>query len=321
VVTDKHEVLRAIPVGDTGARFVFTAGREGKAPDELVFLKDEGYAVVRSWTSDRFSDGLYLVFLGASHTELAHKHQDDLSFILHSCGRALIDDAGHNSYQNDANRAFTVGPYAHNSVVIGNPDIVAWRYGTAKARLTSAVRHDGFTEASGFTDEHPVYRHTRTLLLLDRGALVVIDRLTPKPGASRPARAEFVQLFNFGDGLLLDMTAPGVIHARASDSDRPVMDLQVIAPTDASLAVIRGQAEPMIGWTAPRFGDPLRQSSALAIRTAGTAATIATVLSFQRDCGRALQPADVSAHHDESGSLSLEWGGEDGVRQRWTLGH
>lgn len=289
MLTEDNSVLGPFAERSAMVRYVLSAGTRGRTPPALTTMKDDGYAVVRR-------GDLYLLFTAASNKSLSHKHEDDLSFILYACGRTLVDEGGHISYQPDEERAFTVGPYAQNSVVIGSPQPEPWRNGSGRARLTRAERHDRFIELSGVTHEHRHFTHARTLLLIDHGALVVLDHVTPKPLAPK-AETTFTQLFNV--------------------RDESAIKLEVLAPVGAAVKRLIGQRTPMVGWRAEKFGGTLQPSPALAVQTTGTSATIASVIRFEAECGRGLNRSEVAVREKADGTVFVEWADRRGVRQKW----
>jgi hypothetical protein len=242
---------RFAPIGDTDRRVMARHPllQGARAKDGLSVLDQEGYAVFRQ-------RALYLLFTAASHKGLAHKHSDDLSFVLYACGRMLIDEGGHVSYEADEQRSFTVGPYAHNSVVIGTPALRPSVRAHGRTKLTRAVQRDGVVEVQGVTEESGDYRHTRTLRLR-AGDLVVIDEITALGWVPNPV--EWTQIFNADPAI------------------------EIVPPAGAILDILEGRRTPMIGWRATKFGRPLEPRRTLAVRITGAWSAV-TVLRFEQSC-------------------------------------
>src|SRR5204862_7240449 len=89
--------------------------KKGKRPEKTsYFFPHAGWPVMRSsW--DR--DALCLI-MDAGPYGTAHAHEDKLSFILDAYGSHLVAEAGIFTYDASAMRKYSLGPAAHNTVLI-----------------------------------------------------------------------------------------------------------------------------------------------------------------------------------------------------------
>lgn len=101
-------------------QYVYTAsyGLEGQAPTErMKVFPRSGYGVLRKdWSMN--GSGTWMMLLAATHSE-AHKHNDDLSFLLYHGGGELITEAGSRNYNySDPLTEYCYSSYGHNVLFV-----------------------------------------------------------------------------------------------------------------------------------------------------------------------------------------------------------
>lgn len=93
-------------------------GVTGTAPSDVAVFPNSGYAIMRSSWKDSAERATYLLFMAATHSS-AHKHGDDLNFLLYH-GGDLFTEAGNKDYTyTDEMTAYTYSGYAHNVLTVG----------------------------------------------------------------------------------------------------------------------------------------------------------------------------------------------------------
>lgn len=118
-IGDSAKRRRAIPLwnGQNEYRYMITNGKEGTEPLQTgkVFC-EAGYGVIRKdWSMD--GNGTWMMLLAATHS-MAHKHNDDLSFLLYHKGE-LFTEAGNRDYNySDSMTEYVYTSYAHNVLLI-----------------------------------------------------------------------------------------------------------------------------------------------------------------------------------------------------------
>ncbi len=140
---------RCVPIGDsaTGAvknNLVTLEKWPHIKSDRYIGARLDGYAVVRSLASVPVEDSSFLFFQGSFHS-FAHKHADDLSFILQEKGINLLIDSGKYSYQKDKYREYFLSTRAHNTIEVDGKSTTRIRehaYGSAILGQPTYV--DGF---------------------------------------------------------------------------------------------------------------------------------------------------------------------------------
>lgn len=197
-VGDSYE--HTFPADETrsdGLRFSASAGRYGTPPADVIgeatgamdaVFPAAGEAILRDrWGVDHDDQvrRFYLHLHAAQHLPMGHRHQDDLSFIVHHDGRWWLVEGGKYAYRQDEVRQHIVGAEAHNGPVLtgrtleptSRPQLDAWieeaSTHTAEAAAVRAVS-ERFVGRLGF----PPPRAERIVVLLrKRPAVVVVDRL------------------------------------------------------------------------------------------------------------------------------------------------
>ena len=97
--------------------YTVSRGQEGHPPAELMrVFPQAGYGVIRKdWSMT--GEGTWMMLLAATHSE-AHKHHDDLSFLLYHDGE-LITEAGSRNYSySDPLTEYCYSSYGHNVLFV-----------------------------------------------------------------------------------------------------------------------------------------------------------------------------------------------------------
>lgn len=151
--------------------------------DNYMGARVDGYAVVRSLASIPPESSSFLFFQGSFYSQ-AHKHCDDLSFILQESGIDLLIDSGKYGYQQDKYRKYFLSTRAHNTIEVDDESTTRsqnYAYGSAIVDQPKCI--NGVWILKGHVD-HEVneYAHERTIIYKPGLDLYVIDSVTNKKG-------------------------------------------------------------------------------------------------------------------------------------------
>lgn len=227
------------PIGDSSVRPAPNWARQAaeKAVGLRGFLRT-GFGVVRE-------AGCYLVFISGHHSS-AHKHEDELSFVLQEDDVNLITDSGYFAYDEaDPRRRYDRSAFAHNGLVVDR-QVRLWAgaapYGSG---LEAVGAGDGWY---GLQGRNPLLaplgiEHRRLLIYRPKLALIIVDELEAE------AQHSYTRLIHLGPDLSCapkargaDFTGPDTVGSVRDWSDVPV-----------EVRLIRGRSEPDVqGWFYPR---------------------------------------------------------------------
>lgn len=148
---------------------------------DYIGARVDGYAIVRSLASTPLKESSFLFFQGSFYSQ-AHKHCDDLSFILQEKGVNLLIDSGKYGYQQDKYRKYFLSTQAHNTIEVdGKSTMRIQEYAYGSAILGQPKCIDGIWIIKGKVDHIANdYIHERIILYKPGIDLYVIDTITNK---------------------------------------------------------------------------------------------------------------------------------------------
>lgn len=222
--------------------FAASGGKLGIAPAERVkVFPSSGEAVLRS----NANDGPYVdntqVTMNVGPVRIDHSHLDALAVTYFSHGRMLLTDSGLFTYSAGRDYDFFHGTSAHNTVVVDGKD---QPQGPVKAG--KSVTGAGWAYQSGEHTLYPGVRHARSVIVLRRDLMIVVDQMT----SSRPHR--YQQLWHLAP--FLHVLSDGATTTAYDWSDHPVLAVTQDAP-QASFFDAFGQVRPMQGWFSSLYGN------------------------------------------------------------------
>jgi hypothetical protein len=230
-----------LPFGDTDRVTVPRFARGLRAPDGLLFLPHGGYAIVSHGNS-------YFATTSCYHTT-AHKHADELSWVLYENNQLLVGEAGRYGYRSeeDPQRIYARSAHGHNALIIDDesPD---WpsrpRYGSG---LIAAGAGFGWYAVLGHNRLLVEDVHRRLFCYRPGEALIVIDQLTVDGERAVERRV------HTGEGLHSEMDDGRTVTVAV---DRALATVQEWSPAPAELSIIAGRREPRYdAWTFPRDSE------------------------------------------------------------------
>lgn len=97
--------------------YAITGGVEGTMPPADYVFPRSGYAIMRSSWADPSKEATYLLFTAATFSS-AHKHSDDLSFILYHKGDLFVEGGSRNYNYSEPKTKYTYSAYSHNVLLV-----------------------------------------------------------------------------------------------------------------------------------------------------------------------------------------------------------
>lgn len=177
---EKH-VWRSPDIADF-YRCLYTLKKKSYVCDmPLVFVnKKIGQAVLKS---DWSKDALSLLMTCRSPIQNFHAHTDLLSFDFTALGKNMVCDPGIFCYREDEDRRMFKSTQYHSTIVIGDRDQFAYQgsfqYGPQKkGYIDFAEEGEGYRITGGVHDNYEPVVHRRYLVLMDKGFVIVLDKLT-----------------------------------------------------------------------------------------------------------------------------------------------
>ena len=227
---------------DPRYKWIISRGSEGAPPSKSFIVYDDGgYAIMRSAWEDAPEEATYCLLTAATHSA-AHKHQDDLNFILYHKGQ-LFTEAGKRNYTyDDPMTIYAYSSYAHNVLFVDNqgwpmsetnhPVLDDAAYQT---KITAYGQDDDVMWATASSIRWPEVAQERTLRY-DRGnsTAEVADRLTAE--GSTNVRL----IYHIAEGVEISDIENGWLLTRDSV---PVAQVIVKATQEVALSALRGEQE------------------------------------------------------------------------------
>lgn len=172
-------------------QFVLSQGEEGTPPVERSKgFTSSGYYVLRSdWTTQPYSEALYLFFDCAPVGFGSHGHYDAMNVEIAAYGHSLIVDPGRYTYSEESEdginwRQLFKGTAAHNTVVVDGLDQLPYQPGRPaspeyETSLKQFVSGNGFDFLHGqiVSHQYPVI-HDRMIYFKHPEYWIVTDLLT-----------------------------------------------------------------------------------------------------------------------------------------------
>jgi uncharacterized heparinase superfamily protein len=225
----------------------FSDTEAGAAPAS-AYLPDAGLVVLRSATRRALFDVGPLGFGSLA----AHGHADALQVTLVDDGSELIVDPGVGSFFAEPKwrRAFR-GTAFHATVTVDGVDqsepggpFLWQRHAVVRVREVDLERGFAIADHAGYMRLADPVRHTRAVVVLPDGMLLVIDRLDARQ------QHEFVQTWPLHPSLEATQD-DAVINATLEEQPRLLMSFAASVPGRAE--VVSGRERPLAGWWSARL--------------------------------------------------------------------
>lgn len=260
---------KCVPIGDSA---VGSVRNDLVALDKWSHIKSgdyigaqvDGYAIVRSLESVPLNNSSFLFFQGSFHSQ-AHKHCDDLSFILQENGIDLLIDSGKYGYQQDKYRKYFLSTHAHNTIEVdGKSTTRSEKYAYGSAIFAPPKCIDDVWVIEGKV-EHVVndYIHERTILYKPGLDLYVIDVITNKK-LSMPRKID--QWWHFETDAKVTIEENKVVVNTSTHNHMEIASESSSKAVDYHLYKGYDSGNRLIGWVSKKYLQ-YEPTSALKIST------------------------------------------------------
>ena len=268
-IGDSKQRVRTQPLWNANPNYLYviTGGRDGEKPDGLFKLyREAGYGIIRKdWSMD--GSGTWMMLLAATHS-IAHKHNDDLSFLVYHKGE-LITEAGNRDYNyTDPMTEYIYTSYGHNVLFVDGkgwgmkpnhlPLIDSAAY---KTKITGGEDNGAVQYVTGREVRFKGVEHERTIRYLrDENVIEIEDKIkSDKPHSFR-------LIYHIADGVEVTPTEGGWECERGGE---PVARITPIGSVPTVLSTYTGEGEDP--WRTWLFGGvpEARCGTLLAVDFAG----------------------------------------------------
>lgn len=239
-------------------RHTLSAGMCGTAPtDRLSTYWSAGLAILRSdfGGEEEYVEQTHVTFdAGPFRTD--HSHLDAMNLVLFAAGRTLLTDSGMFTEDSGPEKDYYQGTRAHNTVVVDGKD-----QSLGDAVLGTSITGDGWLYQSGHHTLYEGVMHWRSIFLLEKDVVLVLDRLK----ADTPRQYE--QRWHLPPDLM--PTLEGTAARVENEEGQRLLRIVQANPRGLSVSSVRGGKEPVDGWYSTHYGKQRE----------------ATVLLYQREGG------------------------------------
>ncbi len=320
---DENPVLTAYAENDAVLDYALSRGDRGEPGELSVVYPDEGYAILRdAWPPGALYDfALHLMFTAAGNEGLAHKHRDDLSFVLYARGHELLVDPGLHSYNyKSPGRRYVVSTSAHNTVTIDGRSAKR-----NKAVIEDFLLDDAYALIVASHLGYQPLQHRRTLLYVRPRMVFVVDELGSADGEAGQTdisiqEHDFQQLWHLAPevDVMIDDTRSRV---RGTIIDSPSMAITIsiaqLAEGRGTAEIALGETDPLQGWVSPSHGEIIPAPVARFVAS-GRKATLVTWIDVSRQPALTPPPSDEGSAellHLDADGFSVRWPDGDGWRR------
>lgn len=260
-----------------------TNGEEGIGPSNERIYKDEGIAIFRnSWLDE---NSMYLKFLSAFNS-LAHKHADDLSFLL-SIGETdfFVDSGKYNYQEKDDYRKYFRSTMAHNTITVNRK---SFDLKSEQAGKSNIEHFDIQKDYSYIVASHKLYPGIvikRTLIYFKKQSSILIhDKIVSTK------ENIYSQIFNIGKDVDVEILSKKNVVLRSKVDSNKVELIQLNPVTE--FKSYKGDKDPIAGWQSSQFNKkhPIAQ---LQFTNRGTTLDYRTILNLESTIGIKYYSANV----------------------------
>jgi len=158
--------------------YSLSGGEEGvRPPSNSMVYPDAGVAILRDeWKAgDNFTRTSYLMFQSGFHST-AHKHADDLGFVLYSHSEDIFVGPGVYAYDYSSKyRQYVTSAQAHNTLTVDGKTYVISRDNVGKADITAYRLEEAFDFVQGSHTMYGGVTSKRGIVFIRPSTILVID--------------------------------------------------------------------------------------------------------------------------------------------------
>lgn len=217
---------------DVASRTHVIDGREIAVGD----FSRSGYAIVRTLGSQG-SERQSMLIMTAMYHDVIHKHADDLSFELFEAGQRIFIDSGRYDFEWSPMRRYVYSAAAHNTVDLADAPITHEDTEPYGSGLSPIRIEDDELVLSGRVGRARKFDHARTLRYRPGVSLLIEDVL------ESDVELPYVGRLHFASNLTV---APDGHRYTVIRGDQKLAIVE--PPPGATIRLIRGQKDPLLGW-------------------------------------------------------------------------
>lgn len=211
-----------------------------------IIYPDAGVAIFKNdWENE---EPIYLNFVNRYHS-VAHKHADDLSFVL-SYGQTdfFVDGGKYNYVESDPYRMFIRSTLAHNTITVDNQSYAindSNDFGNPK--ITNHYIGSDFNLVEATHSLYDGVKIFRTIIFFIDGAFLINDRVVSLDNHY------YTQVFNIGKDV--DLLESGITGAKLSSKlENKRINIKQLKNVD-NYSEFYGSTEPINGWQSSSLNE------------------------------------------------------------------
>lgn len=249
---DRITFLKQDKIKNPKLLYVRMNGKKGEKPLNEIVYKEDGIGIFRdSWQN---KNPLFLKFTAAFHS-LAHKHADDLSFILTIGNTDFFVDSGKYNYkEQDAFRKYFRSSLAHNSITVNRKTYELQSNQSGKSKILCYGIYEDFSYLIAQHELYPGVKIERTLIYFKKSSSVLLhDQIK-----SSQLRT-YSQIYNIGKDVIVEPITKKKIKLTSAIDNKSIELIQVNHVTE--FKNFYGETAPIAGWQSSAFNDkyPIHQ--------------------------------------------------------------
>ena len=211
-----------------------------------IVYPDAGVAIFKNdWDNE---EPIYLNFVNRYHS-VAHKHADDLSFVL-SYGQTdfFVDGGKYNYVESDPYRMFIRSTFAHNTITVDNQSYAindSSDFGNPK--ITNHYIGSDFNLVEATHSLYDGVEIFRTIIFFPDGAILINDRVESLDNHY------YTQVFNLGTDV--ELLENGISSAQLSSKlENKRINIEQLKNVD-NYSLFYGSTEPIQGWQSSSLNE------------------------------------------------------------------
>lgn len=249
---DAVKFLKQDDIKNPHLLYVRTEGKKGIKPANEIVYKKDGIGIFRGECENK--NPMYFKFLSAFHS-LAHKHADDLSFLL-SIGKTdfFVDSGKYNYQEKDEYRKYFRSSMAHNGITVNRKSYELRSNQSGKSKIKKYEIKNDYSYITAIHTLYPSVKINRTIIYLKKCSSILIhDQIESS------TQRTYSQIFNIGKNVIIDPLSKKKIILSSTIESKSIELLQINHVTE--FKNYKGETNPIAGWQSTSFNEkhPIHQ--------------------------------------------------------------
>ena len=227
-------------------KFVVSKGKQGVKPANDTFYPDGEMAIFRKmWDVDT---PFYLLFTAAYHSN-AHKHADDLSFLL-SYGKTdyFVDSGKYNYNETNGYRKYFRSTMAHNTVTVDEKSYPLTKEQVNKSRMDHYKTASDYSYVTGSHNLYKGVKVQRTIIYLKNTDSVLI-----RDTMVSDQKHTYRETFNIGKDVQVKSTNKKTFILKSTLENKQIEFKHLTK--DTKFTQYQGSTKPIAGWQSLSFNQ------------------------------------------------------------------